>query len=166
MVPDTAVAEYTLRSYSTDYLESIVTRFKNILKGAARMTDTTLYVEARFAFKAKIDATLNDLVMRQAVASGAPQIAPPREKTGSTDFGNVMYEVPGTCIRCAFVDPGVAAHSTMQRHHTAWPRSISQRLSHPRCGLLSHARPSMLAAIAEEFNANKNGRLYNEKLNS
>lgn len=32
----------------------------------------------------------------------ASQLAGPREKTGSTDFGNVMYDVPGCCIRTAF----------------------------------------------------------------
>ena len=161
VVPDTAVAEYTLRSYSTDYLESIVTRFKNILKGAALMTDTTFTLKRDLPFKAKIPChTLNDLVMRQAVASGAPQIAPPREKTGSTDFGNVMYEVPGTCIRCAFVDPGVAAHSTeyvsagtTERGHKAL-LSGSVILGAACVAMLDH--PEYLATITEEFNANKN----------
>ena len=55
--------------------------------------------------------TLNDLVMKQAEELHAPQLAPAREKTGSTDFGNVMRRVPGTCARIAFVDPGAAAHS-------------------------------------------------------
>lgn len=30
---------------------------------------------------------------------------------GSTDFGNVMYEIPGSCIRVAFVPEGTASHS-------------------------------------------------------
>ena len=38
-----------------------------------------------------------------------------RQKTGSTDFGNVMRHVPGTCIRVAFVPEGAAAHS--QEYH-------------------------------------------------
>lgn len=33
------------------------------------------------------------------------------KKADSTDFGNVMRRVPGTCARIAFVDPGAAAHS-------------------------------------------------------
>ena len=41
----------------------------------------------------------------------APRISPPREKTGSTDFGNVMYHVPGSCIRVAFVPQGTSSHS-------------------------------------------------------
>ena len=49
--------------------------------------------------------------MENAELAGAPQLAPPREKTGSTDFGNVMYEIPGSCIRVAFVPEGTASHS-------------------------------------------------------
>jgi len=49
--------------------------------------------------------------MENAKLAGAPRLAPPREKTGSTDFGNVMYEIPGSCIRVAFVPEGTSSHS-------------------------------------------------------
>lgn len=112
VVPGKAVAEYTLRSYNTHYLSEIVKWFMDILKGAALITGTTYTVERDPAYKAKIPCMcLNDLIMENAKAFDAPQIAPPREKTGSTDFGNVMYEVPGSCIRVAFVPAGTAAHS-------------------------------------------------------
>lgn len=54
---------------------------------------------------------LNELLMEQAVKVKAPRIRPSREKTGSTDFGNVMRRVPGTCARVAFVAEGASAHS-------------------------------------------------------
>ena len=54
---------------------------------------------------------LNELLMENAKLAGAPRLAPPREKTGSTDFGNVMYEIPGSCIRVAFVPEGTSSHS-------------------------------------------------------
>ena len=38
-------------------------------------------------------------------------MSPPREKTGSSDFSNVMYELPGSCIRLAMVPPGTSSHS-------------------------------------------------------
>lgn len=41
----------------------------------------------------------------------APTSCPAREKTGSTDFGNVMYDILGSCIRVAFVHEKAAAHS-------------------------------------------------------
>lgn len=112
VVPDKAVAEYTLRSYDTPYLDSVVERFHNVLKGACLMTGTTYECERSYPFRAKIPCyRLNDLIMENARYFQAPQLAPPREKTGSTDFGNVMYEVPGSCIRVAFVPAGTSPHS-------------------------------------------------------
>ncbi|MDD7741092.1 MAG: amidohydrolase [Fusicatenibacter sp.] len=112
VVPDTAVAEYTLRSYSTDMLDNIVQRFLDIIKGASLMTSTTYDVQRDLPFKSKIVShTTNDLLMKNAALEQAPCVAPPRLKTGSTDFGNVLYEVPGSCIRIAFVEKNAAAHS-------------------------------------------------------
>lgn len=113
IVPGRTRAEYTLRSYSTDYLERvIVPRFYDIIKGSCLMTGTTCDIERSYPFMAKIPCvTLNDLIMENAHQFHAAQIAGPREKTGSTDFGNVMYHVPGCCIRTAFVPEGTAAHS-------------------------------------------------------
>ena len=76
------------------------------------MTGTTCEIERSYPFQAKIPCmTLNNLIMENAEEFKAPQLAGPREKTGSTDFGNVMYDVPGCCIRTAFVPEGTAAHS-------------------------------------------------------
>ena len=112
VVAEKAVAEYTLRSYDTAYLASVVERFMKILEGACLMTETEYCAERSYPFKAKIPCYgLNDLIMENARYFEAPQIAAPREKTGSTDFGNVMYEVPGSCIRVAFVPHGCGAHS-------------------------------------------------------
>lgn len=112
VVPGKATAEYTLRSYNTGYLAQVVERFKKIIEGAALMTETTFTMERDPAYSAKIPCLkLNELIMENARAFDAPQIAPPREKTGSTDFGNVMYEIPGSCIRMAFVPVGTPAHS-------------------------------------------------------
>ena len=35
----------------------------------------------------------------------------PRERTGSTDFGNVLHQLPGGCIRVKFVPSGTSSHS-------------------------------------------------------
>lgn len=160
VVPNTAIAEYTLRSYDTAYLDEVVQRFMNIIKGAALMTDTTFEVQRDYPFKAKIPVyTLNDLVMEQAKALGMPQITAPREKTGSTDFGNVMYMVPGTCIRTAFVDQGIAAHSaeyvaagTTARGHEAL---IDAAVVLGATCLDILKDPSKLKAIHEEFKSHK-----------
>ena len=107
VVPAYAEASVYVRSYNRAYLDTVCRRFEKVLKGAAMMTEIE---EKKVDNKIPV-LTLNDLVMKQAEELHAPQLAPAREKTGSTDFGNVMRRVPGTCARIAFVDPGAAAHS-------------------------------------------------------
>ena len=112
VVPAYAEASAYVRSYNRAYLNSVCERFEKVLKGAAMMTETEVEIIKEKEVDNKIPVLiLNDLVMKQAEEIHAPQIAPAREKTGSTDFGNVMRRVPGTCARIAFVAPGAAAHS-------------------------------------------------------
>ena len=112
VVPAYAEAIVYVRSYNRAYLDTVCRRFEKVLKGAAMMTETEVEIIEEKKVDNKIPVlTLNDLVMKQAEELHAPQLAPAREKTGSTDFGNVMRRVPGTCARIAFVDPGAAAHS-------------------------------------------------------
>ena len=112
VVPAYAEASVYVRSYNRAYLDTVCRRFEKVLKGAAMMTETEVEIIEEKKVDNKIPVlTLNDLVMKQAEELHAPQLAPAREKTGSTDFGNVMRRVPGTCARIAFVDPGAAAHS-------------------------------------------------------
>lgn len=161
IVPGRTRAEYTLRSYSTDYLENvIVPRFYDIIKGACLMTGTTYDIERSYPFKAKIPCiALNDLIMENARQFDAPQITEPREKTGSTDFGNVMYDVPGCCIRTAFVPEGTSAHSKeyldagkTEKAHEAL-RSGSEILAGTCMDILEN--PELLQKMKEEFQERK-----------
>lgn len=112
VVPATAKGEFSLRSFSRKELEEVSERFQDIIKGAALIAGVTYDIEEGTFFYNKIPVlALNKLLMDNAELAGAPQLAPPREKTGSTDFGNVMYEIPGSCIRVAFVPVGTASHS-------------------------------------------------------
>lgn len=111
-VPAEAGGEFTVRSYDTRYALSVAGRVLNIFKGAALMTGTTYEVRELPFFMAKIPVlSLNQIIMENAKLVEAPNISPPREKTGSTDFGNVMYDVPGSCIRVSFVPLDASAHS-------------------------------------------------------
>ena len=112
VVPDRAVGRFTLRSYSRDYLNEVIERFHDIIKGAALMSGTEFEIKELPALDNKIPVfSLNDLLMENAKQVGAPQIVPPREKTGSTDFGNVMHQLPGACIRVQFVPVGTSSHT-------------------------------------------------------
>lgn len=112
VVPGYAEASMYVRSYSRTDLDGVVARVKKVLQGAAMMTETEVEIIEEKSLDNKIPVlSLNELVMEQAEKVKAPCIRPARQKTGSTDFGNVMRHVPGTCIRVAFVPEGAAAHS-------------------------------------------------------
>lgn len=156
VVPDLTVAEYTLRSYSTKYLDEVVERFYNILKGAALMTGTTYEVQRDLPFKSKVVChKVNDLLMANAAYENAPSIAPARERTGSTDFGNVLYEVPGSCIRIAFTDKDAQPHSEAylkagksDAAHNAIVYA-AKIMADSICDVL--VNPELLAQIKQEF---------------
>lgn len=160
VVPDLTVAEYTLRSYSTSYLNTVVERFYNILKGAALMTDTTYDIQRDLPFKSKIVCySVNDLLMKNAAYEKAPSIAAPRKKTGSTDFGNVLYEIPGSCIRIAFTKPDAQPHSQeyleagkTDKAHDAICYA-AKIMADTFCDVIT--TPGILTQIKEEFYAAK-----------
>ena len=160
VVPDLTVAEYTLRSYSTSYLNTVVGRFYNILKGAALMTDTTYDIQRDLPFKSKIVChSVNDLLMKNAAYEKAPSIAAPRKKTGSTDFGNVLYEIPGSCIRIAFTKPDAQPHSQeyleagkTDKAHDAICYA-AKIMADTFCDVIT--TPGLLTQIKEEFYAAK-----------
>ena len=111
-MPVKSVGKFSLRSFSKEELKGVVSRFKDIVKGAALIAGVDYELEQTSDFYNKIPVLkLNELLMENAKLAGAPRLAPPREKTGSTDFGNVMYEIPGSCIRVAFVPEGTSSHS-------------------------------------------------------
>lgn len=112
IVPATAEGSFYVRSYSRTYLDTVIDRFKKVLQGAAMMTETEVEIREEKAIDSKIPCIcLNDIIMENAESVGAPKIRAPREKTGSTDFGNIMHRVPGSCIRVAFVNEDAASHS-------------------------------------------------------
>ena len=113
VVPDTAKGTFSLRSYNSAYLNGTIRpRFEDIVKGAALMAGVTYELSYDRALDSKVPVlALNDIVMENAKAVNAPTLRPPREKTGSSDFGNVMFRVPGSCIRIAFVPEGTSSHS-------------------------------------------------------
>ncbi len=115
IVPAKAVGAFSVRSYNSVYLhDELLPRFCDVMRGAAIMTGTSYEIKTERILEGKVPAySLNEIVMENARLVGAPRIRAPREKTGSSDFGNVMYEVPGCCIRIAFVPEGTSSHSQM-----------------------------------------------------
>lgn len=112
VVPARAVGEFSLRSYSREVLNGVCRRFEQIIQGAALMADVDYEITREKSLDNKVPClALNDIIMDNAQACGAPSIAPPRKKTGSTDFGNVTNHMPGCCIRVQFVPTGTSSHT-------------------------------------------------------
>jgi len=112
VVPAKAIGSFSFRSYNSSYLKDVIRRFEKIAEGAALMTETTYEMAIGRTIESKIPVyKLNEILMNNAELAGAPSIRPAREKTGSTDFGNVTYLIPGSCIRAAFVDEDKSSHS-------------------------------------------------------
>ncbi len=112
IVPKEAVGSFYVRSYNRTYLDTVIARFEKVMQGAAMMTETEVEIRAEKAVDNKIPVlALNQLLMENAGQCGAPRLRPAREKTGSTDFGNILHRIPGSCIRVAFVPEGSASHS-------------------------------------------------------
>lgn len=107
-----AVGSFYIRSYNSIKLQNVAQRFDKIMHGAAMMTETSVDIHIDKELKGKIPCyALNDLAMANAKEFNLSNLQPPREKTGSTDFGAVMFELPGTCLRVDLVPTGTASHS-------------------------------------------------------
>ena len=112
VVPSRAVGVFSMRSYSREVLNDVCRRFEQIIQGAALMADVTYEIHKEKDLDNKVPCyALNDVIMANAAACGAPGIGPVRKKTGSTDFGNVTNHMPGCCIRVQFVPSGTSSHS-------------------------------------------------------
>ncbi len=112
VVPEKATGNFALRSYNRKYLNMVVERFRKIIEGAALMTETTYEIREVKSLDNRIGVPyLNQLLMKHAYEVNAPRICPPRAKNGSSDFGNVMYQLPGACLRVAFVPEGTSSHT-------------------------------------------------------
>lgn len=165
VVPNIAVGNFYIRSYSNNTLENCKERFFKILQGASLMTETTYDITIDKEIGGKIPVlSLNDIVMKNAKEMNAPAISPPREKTGSTDFGSVMNLVPGTCLRIAFVPEGTSSHSTeylkagkSQEAHDAIFIG-SEILTGTIYDIITNNQ--LLEKIKDEFNDKKNSNKY------
>lgn len=160
VVPDTAVGKFSLRSYSRQKLDGVVERFKKIIEGAALIADVTYDMEEGDRLANKIPVLrLNELLMENAKLVNAPRISPPREKTGSSDFSNVMYQLPGSCIRVAMVPVGTSSHS--QAFLNAGKESEAHEAVIIAAKVLAGTAadlimsPAKLTEIQEEFSSNQ-----------
>jgi len=158
------LGKFFLRSYSRKALDDVVERFHKIIQGAALIADVTYDMTEGDRLANKIPVlSLNRLLMNNAELIKAPRMSPPREKTGSSDFSNVMYELPGSCIRVAMVPPGTSSHSPeflsagkSEEAHNA-VIIAAKVLAGAAWDMIDD--PAVLAEIQEEFQTNRTSHI-------
>lgn len=160
VVPKIAQAKFSLRSYDREYLNTVIERFKKVVQGAGLMTETSCEITETKSLDNKIPVIkLNEVLMENAADAKAPRMTPPREKTGSTDFGNVMYQVPGSCIRVAFVPEGTSSHS--EEYLASGKKREAHEATILAAKILANSSydliedPELLREVKEEFKINK-----------
>lgn len=165
IVPERAAAQFYIRANDRPYLNSVVERVYNVARGAALSTGARLTINEVKAYDNKFNvSSLNQVLLANAQTAAAKYIAPPREKTGSTDFSCVTYRVPGACLRVHFVPPGTSSH-TMEYAIAAKSEagheaviSAAKAIAATCFDLVSDGE--LLKKVKDEFNAAKNEQLY------
>ena len=114
IIPDHASAEFYVRAFDLELLLAMKARFENIAKGAALMTDTSLTLEEiPNPYKPGIpNDPVNQMFFEQAMDMGmSPEWMEPTR--GSSDFGDVTYEVPGmhAYFNITANNPDIVLHS-------------------------------------------------------
>ena len=113
IVHASAAAHITLRSPDRRYLEDMVRRMENVVKGACLMTETTADFEYRNVYWNLIPIRqLQSAVMEAAQEIGAEKIRQVDRSSvsgGSTDVGNVSWVVPTVFVSTYYND--AAAHT-------------------------------------------------------
>ncbi len=113
VVPERAVAGYTVRSTDNEYLKELDRRFRNIIKGACLMTGTEGEFVPYPSFAArKVNRVLAGIAKENLTLLGVRTLpALIRDSGGSTDFGNVSCQVPSALVYIPYFD--AAGHSDL-----------------------------------------------------
>jgi amidohydrolase len=158
VVPDFARAEFYVRAATVEYMNQLIEQVRQIAAGAALITGARLEFEV--SGLPNFDMVTNHALARQlkrnldAVGLQLPE-AHPEPPSGSTDWGNVSYEIPsvetGFPIMdriCTWHSPEVveAANSELGYRNTLL---VAKAMALTGVDIL--ADPALLAEIRAEF---------------
>jgi len=120
IVHESARAHITLRSFDRRYLEDMVQRMNNVVKGACLMTDTTAEFEYRNVYWNLVPVErLNRLTLDTARELGAKKLQEEKETSGgSSDVGNVSWVVPTVLLYTWFSEAGSHTEAWMEEGKT------------------------------------------------
>ena len=156
IIPDRATARFMIRSTDQPYFDSMRTRFRALVEGAALMADVTgEVVFSGGSTTMKESRTLAGLWLANMEARGLVDEGADPDHIGSSDMGNVSLLLPTIHPSLAICDHGVPWHSVESLRAAATPRAESTTLvaatlvAETALDLL--ADPSLVAAAWREF---------------
>ncbi len=115
IVPDFASASFYVRALDTDYCDELMHKVENCAKGAALSTGTKLtFTRIGHSYKArKPNKKLGEVFIENLKIRQVPINPMPKGKgLGSSDIGNVSYEVPTIHPYIAISETKITSHST------------------------------------------------------
>lgn len=160
IVPEFASTQWYIRGANRTSLNEALEKVYNVAKGAALQVGAELTIEEDKAYDNKFNVpSLNELLLQNAKELEVPDITPPREKTGSTDFSSVTYRVPGACLRVKFVDRGVTSHSQGWLDHGKTVHAEEAIMNGAKTIAVTVydmlSQPQVFKAVQDEFRAAK-----------
>lgn len=117
VTPDKAVMIYGLRSSDTSYLQSVISRFRYVIEGAAHATETTFEFNLRGPLfsTTKVNIPLAAKIREHIIEKGHQimgiEQALKEQPGGSTDFANVSQTVPAIEVGYRIAPAGTPWHS-------------------------------------------------------
>ena len=114
IVPDYASASFYIRALETEYCEELLTKVENCAKGAALSTGAKLtFTKIGLAYKARrVNRNLGEAFLKNLTILQVPNNPMPEGKgLGSSDIGNVSYEVPTIHPYLGISEIDISSHS-------------------------------------------------------
>ncbi len=114
IVPEYASASFYIRALDTEYCEELLTKVENCAKGAALSTGAKLtFTKIGLAYKARrVNRNLGEAFLKNLTILQVPNNPMPEGKgLGSSDIGNVSYEVPTIHPYLGISETDISSHS-------------------------------------------------------
>ncbi len=159
IIPDRAVAKFSVRALDRVYQQEVLRRFIACAEGAATATGTTvkITVHENSGYENMVPSTPLSERWGEHLAELGIAVAPPAtdERMGSTDMGNVSQVIPAIHPYIAIAPEGTPGHSTAFRDAAAAPQALENALTAAKAmalvaiDLLSERE--LLTAARDEF---------------
>jgi metal-dependent amidase/aminoacylase/carboxypeptidase family protein len=157
-VPDFARAEFLVRTATVEYMHDLIDQVRQIASGAALITGARLEFEV--SGFANFDMVTNHTLARQLkrnldeVGLRLPE-ALPEPPSGSTDWGNVSYEVPSVETGFPILDRVCTWHSpevvVAANSELGYQNTLLVAKAMALTGIDVLVDPTLLARVRAEF---------------